>query len=291
MAIELAQRAMAILGEGPCWNPALGIITWVDIPRGRMHRLDPATGEATARDFDAAVGAALPAENGVTVLCTDTGFWAVAPDSEPVLIVAVEADQPGRRMNDAKADPRGRVWGGTIALDLTRGAGALWRLDQGRAERVLTGLDIPNGLDWSPDGTGMWLVDSFAEVAACYRYDLETGDIGDVIASIPLPAEGGFGDGLTVDAEGGVWIARFGGWAVERYWPDGSLAERIEVPVSHPTSCAFGGVDLKTLYITTARSDENGPRSDQAIADQPLAGSLLSVRTSVAGRAPSLAAN
>ena len=287
---QVERLESAILGEGPAWNPSRSILSWVDIPMGRVHEYEPATGNSTHRDVEGAVGAALPAEGGGYVLGTDTGFWRMDDGGSLTLIAQVEADEPDRRMNDAKPDPAGRIWGGTLAQGFAPGSGSLWRLDtDGSIERVLTGLTIPNGMGWTPDGRGMWLIDSFAYEAVLYKYDVSDGALGDRITTIPLLESEGLGDGMCVDLEGGIWIARFGGWAIDRYDVAGVRTDHVTLPVSHPTSCAFGTSDLSRLYVTTSRSTAAGPRPDDELEDQPFAGSLFSFDPPVPGAPVALA--
>jgi sugar lactone lactonase YvrE len=156
-------------------------------------------------------------------------------------------------MNDAACDPQGRLWAGALADDHHAGGGALYRIDRdGRTATVLTGLTIPNGLGWSPDGETMYLVDSGPGFVRAFDFDAERGTISSGRTLIAIPPEVGAPDGMTVDAEGDLWVAVYGGGRVHRYTAGGELSEVLDVPAAQTTSCAFGGRGLDRLYITTA---------------------------------------
>lgn len=261
---EVAVPARAELGEGPTWDPATGRLIWVDILSSRVHTYDPATGGRTVRTTEQHVGAAKPRAGGGLVLNLRDGVGLVDPDGgfrwlhrDPV---------PGRRGNDAAVAPDGSLWAGTMRYDETPGGGTLTRLTgDGAAETVLDDVTVSNGTGWSPDGRLMYYIDTptrridvfdFADGRAVNRRELARVEEG-----------AGFPDGLTVDAEGCVWVALWDGGAIRRYTPAGDLDRVLTVPVPRPTACAFGGPDLTDLYVTTARTGLTAPH--------PLAGSLL----------------
>ncbi|MFE1441530.1 SMP-30/gluconolactonase/LRE family protein [Streptomyces sp. NPDC058739] len=263
---EIAVRAAAELGEGPTWDAAAGRLLWVDILGRRVHTYDPLTGVRTVRRTEQHVGAAKPRTGGGLVLNLRDGVGLLDPDDsfrwlhrEPV---------PGRRGNDAAVAPDGSLWAGTMRYDEAPGGGTLSRLTgEGRPSVVLDRVTVSNGTGWSPDGRLMYYIDSHAR-----RVDVLDHADGRVSGRRTLAAieEGaGFPDGLTVDAEGCVWVALWDGGAVRRYTPDGVLDRVLELPVRRPTACAFGGADLSDLYITTARTGLTGPG--------PFSGSLLVV--------------
>jgi sugar lactone lactonase YvrE len=197
------------------------------------------------------------------------------------MLAAVEADHPQNRMNDGACDPAGRFWAGTMAIDERPRAGALYRLDPDlTVHTMLTGVTISNGIDWSPDGRRMYYVDSPTRRIDVFDFDPKTGAIADRRPFVEVPADAGIPDGLTVDAAGFVWLALWGGAALRRYAPDGTLERAVPLPVSHPTSCAFGGPALDELYVTSARRD----LTPDERARQPMAGGLLRLRPGVVGR-------
>lgn len=283
--VEVAQHAEASLGEGPAWDESRELLIWVDITNRRVHQWNPATGRDEVIAVDRFVGAAVPWKRGHIALAVADGFGDLdsTTGSFAMLGPLTPTDKPSR-MNDAKCDGAGRYWGGTIALDLSPGAGKLYRLDlEGSVDVMLDGLHISNGLGWSPDNRVMYLIDSFAYTLYAFDFDLESGSIADRRPLIEVPEADGVMDGMTVDGEGCLWVAIFGGSEVRRYKPDGELIDRIAMPVTHPTSCVFGGLDLADLYITSARQDVNGPMDEAQLTKQPLAGSVFHLRPGVIG--------
>ncbi|MBZ9645528.1 SMP-30/gluconolactonase/LRE family protein, partial [Streptomyces sp. PSKA30] len=264
MTYEVAVRAEATLGEGPTWDPATGRLIWIDILGSRLHTYDPASGVRTVRSTPQHVGAAKPRTNGGLVLNLRDGVGLLDPDGsfrwlhhDPV---------PGRRANDAAVAPDGTLWAGTMRYDEAPGGGTLSRITgDGSADVVLDDVAVSNGTGWSPDGRLMYYVDSPTR-----RVDVFDHADGGVTNRRPLAEieEGaGFPDGLTVDADGCVWVALWDGSAIRRYTPTGKLDRVITLPTPRVTACAFGGPDLSDLYITTARVGLDAPH--------PVAGSLL----------------
>jgi sugar lactone lactonase YvrE len=278
---ELALDARAELGEGPVWDSELGRLIWVDITGERVHRFDPLTGDDETTAVGQPVGAASPRIPDGLVLAVRDGFVFLDLERARLQLVAeVEAETPGNRMNDGKCDAAGRFWAGTMPFAGNRPSGALYRLDSDLSvSRMLDGVTISNGIAWSPDGRSMYYIDSPTYRVDVFDYDVDAGEIAKRRTLFELPADGGLPDGMTVDAEGLLWIAFWGVGAVRRYTPDGLLAAVVELPVSLVTSCAFGGPDLADLYITSA----SGPLSPEQAVDQPAAGGLFRARPGVSG--------
>jgi sugar lactone lactonase YvrE len=278
---ELALDARAELGEGPVWDSELGRLIWVDITGERVHRFDPLTGDDETTAVGQPVGAASPRIPDGLVLAVRDGFVFLDLERARLQLVAeVEAETPGNRMNDGKCDAAGRFWAGTMPFAGNRPSGALYRLDSDLSvSRMLDGVTISNGIAWSPDGRSMYYIDSPTYRVDVFDYDVDAGEIAKRRTLFELPADGGLPDGMTVDAEGLLWIAFWGVGAVRRYTPDGLLAAVVELPVSLVTSCAFGGPDLADLYITSA----SGPLSPEQAVDQPVAGGLFRARPGVSG--------
>jgi sugar lactone lactonase YvrE len=243
----------AALGEGPCWEPAEGALYWTDIPAHRVHRL-AADGAHTAWDTGQPVGAIVPRASGGLALAAKDGFWAMDPGSGQLALLAhVEPDVPGNRMNDGACDRAGRFFAGTMAEDECPGAGTLYRLGPDHAlTPVLRDVSISNGIGWSLDESRMYYVDSLTRGIDVFDYDAASGAIGNRRVFTAVGGDGVVPDGLAVDADGCVWLALWGGGALVRYRPDGRLEQTLEIPAACVTSCAFGGTDLATLYITTA---------------------------------------
>jgi sugar lactone lactonase YvrE len=281
--VELVLDARAALGEGPSWDAETRTLIWVDIMAGQVHRFDPAAGTDRSFHVHAAVGAAIPrAGDEGLVLALQGGFARYDERTgRTEMIAEVEAELPWNRMNDAKCDPVGRLWGGTLSLASTPGAGALYRLDpDGTLGRYLDAVTISNGLGWSPDGSTMYYADTATSRIDAFDYDLDTGTPSRRRPFVEVPSEAGFPDGLCVDEEGSVWVAFWEGRSVRCYATDGALQTVVELPVSHVTSCCFGGDELEDLFITTAA----WPSYEDVRGDEPLAGGIFRHRPGVRGQ-------
>ncbi len=267
-----------LLSEGPRWHDERQELLWVDILGRQLHRgtlaADGSLERVATIAIDRHVGAVAPAVSGGYVLAAGAGFLFVDEDGTVRELAQPEAGRTDVRMNDGACDPQGRFWAGTMAYDESPGAGTLHRLElDGSYTTVLTGLTIANGIGWSPDGETMYLNDSGTGRVEAFRFDGPTGEIDERRTLIQSDQPGVVPDGLTVDADGGIWVAWWGGGAVSRYAPDGSLLANLPVPVERPTSCAFGGPDLATLFVTSARAGLN----EDARARQPDSGRVFSV--------------
>lgn len=283
VVVEVVVAANAELGEGPVWDSRSGRLAWVDILGRRIHATDPRTGDTESIDVPLDVGAIVPRAAGGFVAALQDGFWVVG-DGPTRRIATVPEAGPGLRFNDGKCDANGRFWAGTMAYDEASGMGCLYRLDtDGTVVRVLEGVTVSNGLAWSHDGRTMYYNDSPTQRVDAFSYAPATGEIADRRTVIDFPAELGSPDGMTIDADGGLWIALWGGSAVHRYL-DGRLDRVITLPVSQPTSCAFGGPDLDELYVTSAWKG----LSAEARRAQPFAGALFRMRPGVRGVPPSV---
>ena len=270
--------APGLLSEGPRWHEERQELLWVDILGKHVHRgtlgRDGALGELTTITLDRHVGAVAPAESGGYVVAAGPGYLHIRPDGTLRELAQPAAGAGDVRMNDGACDPQGRFWAGTMAYDESAGAGTLYRLElDGTTTTMLTGLTISNGIGWSPDGSAMYLNDSGSGHVFAFDFDGPTGAIGGQRTLVHMDTPGVGPDGLTVDEEGGLWVAVWGGSAVHRYRPDGSLAEVVELPVERPTSCAFGGRARDTLFVTSAREG----LSDVALAAQPHAGHVFAI--------------
>lgn len=276
---ERVLRARARLGEGPVWDAATGTLLWVDIYDHRVHRFDPATGDDRAWEVGDTAGAVRPARDGRLLVALRHRVALLDPRSGALETLAeIEPGRADARLNDGACDARGRFWIGSMSRET--GGGALYRVDpDGTVRRMETGLTISNGLGWSPDGGTFYLTDSPAQLIHAYDFDVEAGTLSNRRVFKDLKGEDGFPDGLAVDAEGGVWSARFAGSAVFRYDAAGRETERIPLPVPKVTSCAFGGAGLRDLYVTSASVG----LSEEEIEDAFDSGDLFRVRVDVAG--------
>lgn len=269
---------VAELGEGPVWDARGGELWWVDIPAGRVYGGPPSAAATLRAELGRPVGSLVPRAAGGWVAARADGPVALDADGTPGVLLAVpQGHGPRARLNDSVCDPRGRLWFGTLALDQRPGGGALHRLDpDGSCTRVRSGMTIPNGMGWSPDGRACYLVDTPTGEIAVHPFDPGTGELADAAGHIAVRHPRPRPDGLAVDAEGAVWVALWGGAAVHRYAPDRRLDTVVELPVTNVTSCAFGGPDLRQLFVTTARPAATAP-------SEPLAGAVFSVPAGVPG--------
>lgn len=281
---EVALEARADLGEGPWWDESTQQLIWVDIFAGRIHYFDPSNGSDRSINVGQPVGMAAGRESGGLVCALRDGIGVIEPGASTVsLAVEIEASRPGNRMNDGACDPAGRLWAGTMAMDLSPEAGGLYRIGpKFEAEKMIDRVSISNGLDWSPDGRTFYFIDSPTGRINAYDFDVSSGTISRprVLAHVPHPVA--TPDGMAVDADGTLWIAIWDGACLHRYSPDGRLLEVVHLPVSRVTSVAFGGSRLDQLFITTARHG----LTEHALAAEPLAGAILCLDPGVRGIAP-----
>ena len=284
----------SLLGESPLWHPDEQVLYWVDIPGRRLNRFDPARGSHDQWPFETEPACCAPLLGGGLLLAMRDGLWRFDTRTGQRHAVAKPPYDPaGQRFNDGKADAHGRFWVGTID-DQRQPNAALYRLDGGQLDRVADGITVSNGLAFSPDGRTMTWADTQAHVIYAFDLDGSDGSLSRrrVLAQFARRAEGaslaGYGgrpDGAAMDAEGALWVAMFEGQRLLRLAPDGAGLVDLALPVRCPTMPCFGGADLKTLYITTARAK----RPAEELAAQPLAGCVLQLRVAVPGLPANLA--
>jgi sugar lactone lactonase YvrE len=263
--------AIAEHGEGPVWHPSFVGVRWVDMHAGDI--LELAGPDDVRRTHVADIAAAFrPRRGGGLVLATERGFALLRHDLTVERRLPDLWDDPGVRMNEGGADPAGGFWCGSMAYDETPGAGALYRLAPDlTVTRILDDVTISNGFGFSPDGTRAYYVDT--PTRRVDVFDHADGALTNRRTALRIADGPGFPDGLTVDADGCLWVALFAGGAVHRYSPDGELLAVVPIPAAQVTACTFGGPELDRLYVTTSRE-----RLDAATrAAQPLAGALFVV--------------
>ena len=269
-------------GEGPVWDPAGQKLYWVDIMVGKFYIGDPSIGFCEEHEIGQALGVLALREQGGLVMGVRDGFGFYDLDKKEFSLLegGPEQHNPDVRFNDGAVDPAGRFFAGTMEWEGRTPTGALYRLDPDHNHQKLEeDIYITNGMDWSPDRKTYYMTDTLRNVIYAYDYEMETGSISNrrdhiVFAKDELP------DGMTVDSEGGFWVALWGGSRLVRYDPSGVKMSEIGLPVLHPTSCCFGGPDLRTLYITTSQH----PLTEQEKRDYPLAGRTLVLETDVVGQ-------
>ncbi len=276
-----ATDAVTYHGEGPIWDPT-GVLRFVDMLAGDVVSFDPRTDAVSRVHVGDVAACVVPRRDGGLAVAVERGFALFDTDGSPGAPLPEVWSDPTVRMNDGGCDPAGRFLCGTMAYDAAQGRGSLFRLDpDGSIHTLLTGATISNGLAWSADGATLFYVDSPTQRIDAFDYDIGDGTLSERRTVVEIPVEVGTPDGMTIDAEGGLWVALWGGRAVHRYLADGALDAVIEVDAPQPSSCAFGGDALDELFITT--SAENLPDGEIGAS-----GSLFRARPGVSGM-PTLA--
>ncbi|ANF96465.1 SMP-30/gluconolactonase/LRE family protein [Paenibacillus bovis] len=275
---ELIIDARAKLGEGPSWNAEQQRLLWVDIEGYQLHIYNPVTKEDRTVNVGEHIGAVVPYTDTEVIGALFSGLYRIQlSDGSKTLIHDPEEGRPGNRFNDGKCDPVGRFLAGTMSLNGEEKQGALYSMDTTGHVRLLLGeVSTSNGLAWSSDHRTLYYIDTPTCQITAFDYDLEDGSIANGRAVAELDDSDGYPDGMTIDEEGMLWVARWGGSRVTRIDPStGQVIGEVHVPAKCVTACTFGGADLDELYITTAREDDEA-------ADSP-AGGVFVVRPGVKG--------
>jgi sugar lactone lactonase YvrE len=287
--VEALPPPPSLLGESPLWHPHEQCLYWCDIPGHALHRWDPAAAAHTQWPFDTDVACCAALLGGGLLLACRDGLWRFDPASGlRKRLAAPPYDPATERFNDGKADPQGRLWVGTIYEPRDQARAALYRYSANGLTRMAGGITVSNGLAWSPDGATMYWADTQAHAVYAFGFDGAHGTLGAqrVFASFAprepgesLKVYGGRPDGAAVDAEGCYWVAMFEGARVLRLSPAGQVLREVRLPVRCPTMPCFGGADLRTLFVTTARAN----RAADELAAMPLSGCVLQLRVDVPG--------
>jgi sugar lactone lactonase YvrE len=279
----------SLLGESPLWHAREHALYWCDIPGFKLNRFVPATGKHDQWGFETDLACCAAMRDGGLLLAMRDGLWRFDTATGQRSALAAPPYDPAReRFNDGKCDPRGRFWVGTIYEPRDPALAALYRFDGRALERMAGDVTNSNGLGWSPDGRTMYWTDTKAHTIYALDFDAQKGVAGErrawasfamKRADQPLTEYGGRPDGGAVDAEGAYWAAMFEGQRLVRLSPSGQVLEEVALPVRCPTMPCFGGADMRTLYVTTAR--QNRPADE--LSQQPLAGRVLSLRVDIPG--------
>ena len=287
--VRVAVAHAALLGESPVWHPGERALYYCDIPGHALHRFDPKSGALHHWPFDTDVASFAPMLGGDLLLAMRSGLWRFDPSTgERARLVEPPYDMAHERFNDGKCDPQGRFWVGTIYEPRDPPLARLYRWSRGTLACRQEGITVSNGLAWSPNGRTMYWSDTKAHTIYAFDFEPATGDLANrrVFASFALREPGsslerygGRPDGAAVDVEGCYWVAMFEGQRLLRLAPSGEIVREVRLPVRCPTMPCFGGADLCTIYITTARQN----RSTAELADQPLAGCVLAIDVDVPG--------
>jgi sugar lactone lactonase YvrE len=274
--------AQAQLAEGALWNPLDQCLYWVDIEGCGLHIFDPATGHDRQLPTGARIGTVVPTTHPHEVLVAlQTGIHRLNTSTGDMTLLSNPLTDPHLRFNDGKCDPAGRFWVGTLDTKGRKRQAVLYRYDpDGRLHPMIQAVDLSNGIVWSLDGRTMYYIDTPTCVVQAFDYDPATGGIANNRVAVQIPPGNGVPDGMTIDAEGQLWVALWGAGRVARFDPaTGQQTGFIAVPAPHTSSCAFGGPELKTLFITTARHE----LTPEQLQQYPLSGNLFAVEPGVAG--------
>jgi len=272
----------AQLGEGAFWDYATKRLYWVDILSKKVFIYDPETHTNIGFELPSQVGTVVPQTSDTYVVALEDGIYLKNVKTDSLFRLSdIEADFPINRFNDGKADPNGNLWVGSMNLEEKDPTGALYKVTpKGQATKMLSGITISNGIVWSKDANTMYYIDTPTGVIRAYDFDKENNTISNERIVVKVPVHLGYPDGMTIDEEDKLWVGMWNGNAVIRFDPlTGGVLDRIEVPAHNVTSCAFGGPNLETLYITTASVDMTDEEREQF----PLAGSLFRVKPGVKG--------
>jgi sugar lactone lactonase YvrE len=261
----LAVDSQDIIGEGPAWDPARGRILWCDNSVGLIHEARSngtnSWHETRRWMLNRSIAAAVPRTAGGLVVASGVEILTLSDAGDIRSFARLDADPQSVKLNDAKCDSRGRLWAGTRDTDfgvpgrkIAPGRAALYRIEpDGAAVKMLTGATLSNGLDWSPDGSIFYFIDTYSRTVDAFDFDADKGSISNRHNVVTLYADEGLPDGMTVDRDGNLWVAIAGAGEIRCYSPKGSLLTRVQVATPTVTSCAFGGIAGSDLFITTAR--------------------------------------
>ena len=274
-----------LLGECPVWCPRGKLLWWIDVARPCLRNFRPATGDSGSWPLPRPAGAIALREGGGLLIAFRRGFATCeVAGGDLVALRTSEADLGDARFNDGKVDCAGRFWAGTMDRKLARPVGKLYRLDgDGRIDTQDRGFVVGNGMGWSPDNRTMYFTDTDAGCIYRYDFDAAAGRVSGRRSFVQVDAGPSHLDGLAVDGDGCVWTVLFGCSRIDKYSPEGRLVRSLHLPVKQPTACTFGGDDLKTLYVTTARMG----MTDAEIAATPGAGGLWAIELDRPGQAES----
>lgn len=282
LTVEIALDAQAELGEGPRWHAGEGKLYWVDIARKQLHRFDPATGMDEMRTFDAPVGCFAFRAAGGLILAMKDGLALLDgwDDTPRPFGEQLFADTPDLRFNDGRTDSAGRFWVGSVNMAKSARDAALYRVDpDGAIHFIEGGMLTCNGAAFNADGTAFRHTDTPSHELRAYAADPVSGTLSARRIIRRFPEGRGRPDGGSFDAEGCYWSALFDGGRVVRLNAEGEVLATVALPATRPTMIAFGGADLRTAYVTSARTG----LSDEQLEEQPHAGAVFAFRVDVPG--------
>lgn len=279
---DLLLDTKSILGEGPVWDWRKQHLLWVDIEGNGLHLFNPRNQQHRLWTFDGMLGATVPIENGTMLLALESGLATFdLVDEQLIKHPVLQNSNPEMRYNDGKVDPNGNFWIGSMHKKATPKMGNFYRVDtKMNTTKHIADTSISNGMAWTSDQKTFYYIDSKAYEVWRYDYDIATSEINTKHIAFSIPEDFGAPDGMSIDSEDMLWIAHWGGNSIRRWNPNtGEVLQKVEVDAPHVTSCCFGGNDLKTLYITTARSG----LSQSQLETFPLSGGLFVYKSQVKG--------
>lgn len=273
MKVRTLSAVKADLGEGPVWDEKTNILYWLDILNGLIHEYHTETGMCQYFSVGEMIGSYALTDRGNLIVATKKGFGMIDKKSGAYqLLAAPERNIPDNRFNDGKCDPAGRFWAGTMSLTGKEKRGTLYKFEQGQAHSMIREVSISNGLAWSMDHKTLYYIDTPTRQVVGFDFDMEQGQLSNKRLVLTLKNNTGYPDGMTIDSQGMLWIAHWGGWRVSRWNPmNGKLLQEIELPAEQITSVTFGGKNLDTMYITSAKTG----LPNESLIKQPLAGAVF----------------
>jgi len=283
-AINLHQ-SQCILGESPYWHAARKSFFWVDIEKGELYEFQVTFKKTTKRKFNQRLSLVIEGQGEYLILALDRKIARYDLETEKLSwLTEVEEDQSLHRFNDGACDADGRLWIGTMSTKFTPESGALYKITaELNPEKMLNKITISNGMAWTSNNETFYYIDSPTQEVRAYQFDLGTGEINFDRTVIRVPKEWGTPDGMSMDQEGKLWVAHYGGFGVYCWDPEnGELLKKIVLPAPNVTSCVFGGENLDHLFITTAKEN----LTEAQLQAYPQSGDVFLVKTNTQGFLP-----
>ena len=274
LKIDVVVNYTSLLAEGPVWDNVQKCICWIDILNGKIHQFSPDQQKFTTLSINQMIGSFAVCTDNNFIVALQNGFAFLDRENGAIkMITDPERHLPGNRFNDGKCDPAGRFWAGTMSLSEDAGIGSVYVLQNDlQSLKIIESVTISNGMAWSLDHKTFYYIDTPTLIIVAYDYNNVNGHISNKRTIIKIDEKEGFPDGMTIDNEGMLWVAHWGGWQIARWNPDtGEKIHSFKLPVAKVTSCTFGGDNLEDLYITTAKVG----LTDEELKQQPFAGSLF----------------
>jgi len=281
MSVDLALRFSAEVGEGPLWDSDSKELIFIDVTKGAVHRFNPLDQKLSSLQIGMHIGAVGLMDSKHYIAAVRDGFATIDNSTGEISYVKRVLDDEGIRFNDGKCDPFGNFIAGTMRYEPKMGTAQLYSIDsRGDVKSLLSGVGLSNGLCWDATGMKLFYIDTLTRQIALFRYEPELGIVGERKVFYEFAEGSGSPDGMTIDLEGNLWVALWGGSRVAQISPTGKLISELRLPVGQPTSVIFGGRNFDRLFITSARY----MLSEATLTKEPLAGSLFIADVGVSGK-------